>query len=111
MPTIQALAMPWPEILEQVTADPRMAKTRPGSSWCIRWARRRYGGDRRGRQGSRIYRRRGPGGDDSDHPGLVEIAVDDLVVPLDDGTIPVQSTCSTDLDCEGAVIVAFSQYQ
>jgi hypothetical protein len=52
----------------------------------------------------------GYGGDDSDHPGLVEIAVDDPVVPLEDGTIPVQITCSTDLDCEGAVIVAFSSF-
>lgn len=52
----------------------------------------------------------GYGGDDSDHPGLVEIAVDDPVVPLPDGTIPVQITCSTDLDCEGAVIVAFSSF-
>jgi hypothetical protein len=39
---------------------------------------------------------------------MVKITVKDPVVPLDDGTIPVQFTCLMHLDCEGAVLVGFS---
>jgi hypothetical protein len=52
----------------------------------------------------------GYGGDGSHNPDMVKITVDDPVVPLDDGTIPVQFTCLTDLDCEGAVLVGFANF-
>jgi hypothetical protein len=50
----------------------------------------------------------GYGADNSEVRDPVKMTVDDPVVPFEDGTIPVWFTCLTKLDCEGAVIVDFS---